>query len=77
MKRGKRHLQRMAKLLYAKEMLEMSKRGMGVRKIAIEINRRLKLSKKFKLENGEPIQLSKTTIADFLKKYKMKYKGEI
>ena len=77
MMKRKRHLQKMAKLLYAKEMLEMSKQGMGVRKIANEINRRLKLSKRFKLENGEPIQLSKTTVADFLKKYRTKYRGEI
>ncbi|HIP15286.1 MAG TPA: hypothetical protein EYG74_07340 [Sulfurimonas autotrophica] len=77
MKKGKRHLQKMAKLLYAKEMLQMNKQGMGVRKIANEINRRLKLSKKFRLENGEPIQLSKTTIADFMKKFRTKYRGEI
>jgi len=69
-------MQKMAKLMYAEEMLSMSEQGWGVRKIAHEINRRLKLSKKFRLENGEAVQLSKTTIADFLREFKQKYKGK-
>jgi hypothetical protein len=68
-------MQKMAKLLYAEEMLSMSKQGWGVRKITSEINSRLKKSKKF-LIDGEAVQLSKTTIADFLKQYKQKYKGK-
>jgi len=66
----------MAKLMYAEEMLQMSEQGWGVRKIAHEINSRLKKSKKFRLENGEAVQLSKTTIADFLREYRQKYKGK-
>jgi len=69
-------MQKMAKLMYAEEMLQMSEQGWGVRKIAHVINRRLKLSKKFRLENGEAVQLSKTTVADFLKQYKAKYRGK-
>jgi len=66
----------MAKLQYAEEMIRMQEQGWGVRKITSEINSRLKKSKKFRLENGEAVQLSKTTIADFLKEYKAKYKGK-
>ena len=65
-------MQKMAKLQYAEEMLRMQLQGFSVRKIAHEINRRLKLSKKFRLEDGEVVQLKKTTIADFLKQYKEK-----
>ena len=69
-------MQKMAKLQYAEEMLRMQLQGFSVRKIAHEINRRLKLSKKFRLEeDGEAVQLSKTTIADFLKQYKEKRKN--
>jgi len=74
--KSKRHLQKMAKLQYAEEMHQMSEQDWGVRKIAHEINSRLKKSKKFRLENGEAVQLSKTTVADFLKQYKAKYKGK-
>ena len=71
MKKSKRHMQRMAKLRYAEEMLRMQEQGFSVRGIAKEINRRLKLSR-LRLEDGEAVQLSKTTIADFLKQYKEK-----
>jgi len=73
-KKSKRHLQRMAKLKYAKEMLRMQEQGLSIRDITQKINKRLKLSKRF-LADNKAIQLSKTTIADFLKKYKEKYKG--
>ena len=69
-------MQRMAKLQYAEEMIRMQEQGWGVRKITSEINSRLKKSKKFRLENGEAVQLSKTTIADFLREFKQKYKGK-
>ena len=67
-------MQRMAKLRYAEEMLRMQGQGFSVRGIAKEINRRLKLSR-LRLEDGEAVQLSKTTIADFLKQYKEKRKN--
>jgi len=75
-KKSKRHLQRMAKLKYAKEMLRMQTKGLSIRKITQEINKRLKLSKRFFIED-QYVQLSKTTIANFLKEYKQKYKGKI
>lgn len=74
MKKSKRHLQKIAKLKYAEEMLRMQQQGLSIREITREINKRLKLSKKFLLE-GVAVQLSKTTVADFLKEYKKKYKG--
>jgi len=74
-KKSKRHLQKMAKLKYAQEMLQMQEQGLSIRDITQKINKRLKLSKKFKLQNDEVVQLSKTAIADFLKKYKQIYRG--
>lgn len=74
MKKSKRHLQKIAKLRYAEEMLRMQQRGLSIREITREINKKLKLSKKFLIEDGH-IQLGKSTIADFLKEYKQKYKG--
>jgi len=75
MKKSKRHLQKIAKLKYAEEMLLMQHQGLSIRKITEEINKRLKLSKRFLLTDGVVVQLSKTTVADFLKQYKKKYKG--
>jgi len=57
-------------------MLQMQQQGISIRKITQEINKRLKLSKRFFIED-QYVQLSKTTIANFLKKYKQKYKGKI
>lgn len=74
MKKSKRHLQKIAKLRYAEEMLRMQQQGLSIREITREINKRLKLSKRFLIEDGY-IQLSKTTVADFLKQYKQKHKG--
>lgn len=75
MKKSKRHLQKIAKLKYAEEMLRMQQQGLSIRKITEEINKRLKLSKRFLLTDGVAVQLSKSTIAYFLKEYKQKYKG--
>ena len=73
MKKSKRHMQKMAKLRYAEDMVRMQRNGLSVREIAREINRRLKLSHTFYVD-GVAVQLSKTTVADFLKEYKAKRK---
>jgi hypothetical protein len=73
----KNKLKRLAKLKYAELMLQLSADGVSVRAITNEVNKRLKMSKKFIDDNGEIIQLSKTTIADFIKNYKKIYKGKI
>lgn len=75
MKKSKRHLQKIAKLKYAELMLRMQHQGLSIREITKKINKRLKLSKRFLLENGVAVQLSKSTVANFLKQYKQKYKG--
>jgi len=76
MKRSKRHLKKMARLRYAELMLKLRKQGWTILEITKEINRRLKLSSRFVVD-GEHIQLSKSTIAAFLKEYEKKYKGNL
>ena len=57
----KNKLKRLAKLKYAELMLQLSADGVSVRAITNEVNKRLKMSKKFIDDNGEIIQLSKKT----------------
>lgn len=76
MKRSKRHLKKMARLRYAELMLKLRREGWTILEITREINRRLKLSSRFVVD-GEYIQLSKSTIAAFLKEYEKKYKGNL
>jgi hypothetical protein len=77
MRNGKNRLKRLARLRYAELMLKLQAEGWSVRAITAEVNKRLKISKRYVTDDGEVIQLSKTTISDFLKKHKQRYKGKI
>jgi len=75
--KSKKHLKRMARLRYAELMLKLRREGWTILEITKEINSRLKRSKVFLDDDGNHIQLGKSTIAAFLKEYEKRYKGSL